>query len=137
MKLYSMVVFDDQERETLVRALQEHGHLIAAEDRHGNPRAVVRSFLHRVHQEEPLDRASLDGLLDVIQQCIARLEPETAVEWWRDQGAPGGDDAIEGLAATRRRQVKNLRRAENVVSDAIWRVGEAPPTRRERIASES
>lgn len=127
MKTYGIIQFEEHERETLTRALQEHGHLI--EDDKG---PTIRRFLHRIHQEEPFDARALEELATALTACIQRLAPETRVEWWREQGAPGADDAVQGLADTRVRQVQLLQEARDLVWEARDLVGEAPPTKAER-----
>lgn len=50
----------------------------------------------------------LHDLLEVCAAMIERFEPQTSAAWWREQGAPGADDAVEGLAAGRAVAVANV-----------------------------
>lgn len=131
MKLYNIIQFEDHEREAILRALQGLDHLLEAE-RRGETYHPIRSFIHQIQGDESFDARKLEELTTAITACIQKLAPETQVSWWREQGAPGADDAVEGLAATRQAQVRLLQEARDLVWEARDLVGDAPPTKAER-----
>lgn len=135
MKLYSTVVFDQEERDVLIGALAGQGHTLTAEGRDGGTVYPLRVLHTRVSAEEPFDAKAVAALVDGLHGLIERLEPETKVEWWREQGAPGADDAVEGLAATRVAQVARARAALDIAIVARSSVGAQAPTRRDRMAA--
>ena len=133
MKTYNIIQFEDHEREAIHRALEGLESLVETE-RRGEPYFPIRSFIHRIQQEEPFDARALEDLASVLTVCIHKLAPETQFSWWRENGAPGEDDAVQGLADTRARQVQLLQEARDLVWEARDLAGEAPATKSEQKA---
>lgn len=122
--------FTDEEAEVLIRALQGHEYTLdpVPTKRKGEERHPVRSFLHRIRDEDVLDQRALAELDEVLVALIERWRPETKAAWWREQGAPGGD-AIEGLAQERRFAIERASVARQVVAlalDTLSRAEHAP-----------
>lgn len=123
MKVIRFVQFDDGEMEVYRRALWGLGGVLVDEPRHKRdgdayyPAEVWRNRL--VEHHEPLNNDALVELGTVLRRMVAELDPQTKVEWWRAYGAPGADDAVEGLAATRRQQVDRLTEAMTLTVTAL------------------
>lgn len=136
MKTYSIIQFEDHEREALTRAL-EGLELLLEENRRGETYHPIRGFLHRIQGEESFDARALDQLTTAMTACIQKLAPETEESWWLEQA--GGEiaylssDGLAGLAATRRQQIRLLQEARDLVWEARDLAGEAPPTKAERV----
>lgn len=115
MKIRGVVLFEDEEREALLKALSGSeyvpglaGHL-----------AKLRSR----SEVERFDERSLNDLLGTMLVMIDMREPQTTAEWWREQCAPGSAHApAEALAEERRREIERLREACEIVSDGLLAV---------------
>ena len=67
---------------------------------------------------EPYFLHDLNDLAARMRQLYELYFPQRESQWWRDQGAPGADDAVAGLAEERTRQCAALLTATELV-DAI------------------
>lgn len=120
MEVIRYARFDDDETEVYERALRGLGPLLVDDEDEDEVRYPVRRWQRRlVEHREPLNNNALVELGTVLRRMVTELEPQTVVEWWRDHGAPGGDDAVEGLAATRREQVDRLTEAMTLTVTAL------------------
>ena len=135
MKVIRVIQFDGSEREAILNALQGHEHAIEEEGKGKYERSLpVRALASRVRQEEAFDLDALRELQRVLVLLMAEWRPFTTAEAWRKAGAPGGDDAVEGLARERRLAIKRAIEAENVVVAAIYKTqGTRIVSRRERM----
>lgn len=107
MRVVPLVQFGTLERDLLVRTLQGHEYVIETTGRKGEKLHPVRALLGRVRQEEPLEARALDELIAWLAVLVGRWEQEATPEAWRAMGAPGSDEAVDGLAAERTWQVAN------------------------------
>lgn len=125
--LITYVEFDEQEIDTLLGALQGHGHALVwakrkrSEDADDLPvrRHIARLLTHKEHY----DRASLQEL-ELVLSCLIRMwEPQTTNGAWQAMGAPGSDDALAGLALERRHQIQRAHAALELVNAALDFIG--------------
>ncbi len=143
MYLYRILLFDDAERDTIIRALEGHEYAISLPDprakrnvRGGEDRIYpVRTMLGRLRAEEPLERKALNTLLETLTSLLGRWQDEARPEFWTDMGTPPPDAA--GLVQVRLSQIGRAQDALRIVREAINYVGEQAPTRAERMAEES
>lgn len=93
---------------------------------------VWRNRLTTLERDEDGERAYTevfyeDDLVEagaVLRNLVRRFEPETDPAWWRENGAPPPDDAIEGLARERVLAIANLSEAAATIERALLRIGE-------------
>ena len=129
MKLVTYVQFSDEENDTLRRTLDGIGFALGADE---NERPIVDKWRKRLlEHHERLDAVALEELAEVLTGLANYLGPQTSVQWWREQGAPGHDDAVEGLARARQQQLENIGRAQELIAEAQYRVGAPVATERE------
>lgn len=115
MRVVPRIDFDEREREVIVSALVGHTNTLREED----GRLPVRVHLSRLREHhEPYDLPALWQLDRVLSLLIEEFTPQTTAQWWREQGAPGSDAAVEGLAQERALAVEQARDARAVVGDA-------------------
>lgn len=119
MKVVSHVVFDDLEVVDIIGAVMPFRGAVGVNK---NGRDRVTAIAGRVIQGEALDEEGLRELAGVVDDLLTQFGPEQEESFWREVGAPGSDDAIAGLAATRRGQVEALAVVSEVVQDALRRV---------------
>lgn len=130
MRLETMVVFDDGEQEAFSRLLPYRATLGTDSK---DERPIVGRLLSQVIQSgrdqesEPVSFEALARLERVLFELADYFRPQTEASWWREQGAPGADDAVEGLAAGRVRTVADVDAALRIVRDARVLVAEAEP----------
>lgn len=128
MKAHVSIVFENDEQETFSRLLPFKGTLGVDDD--GKPTLgrllsrLIRSAPNHVGggrelPSEPADADLLWSLDLALDRLLDLFAPQTRVEWWRDAGAPGADDAVEGLAAGRRNDVAAIRAAREIVREAL------------------
>jgi hypothetical protein len=129
MKLIGSVVFDEDEVEVFDRALKGHEHHLSIATDKGL-RFPVRAHLTQLRQDEPFDLVALEDLGETLDELIYDWQAEVTPEAWREMGAPGADDAIEGLAQERRLAIDRAVEARKLVRDALERVIAAAPDRR-------
>ena len=98
----------------------------------------VRAFVGRLQREEPFDRDALLGLRRALILLMAEWRPMSTARAWREMGAPGGDDAVEGLAQERRQAIQRAEQAEDIVVEAINATdGTYVETRRARMVHDA
>lgn len=133
MKVLRYIVFDDDESEVIERALRGHGAVIVEDGKRGRfggePRYPVRIAIENLtrsryrKESQAFGPDQLNELDGVLRRLVAGWTPESRAEWWREQGAPGGDDAVEGLAAERREQITRAQDALRIVGNARLMAG--------------
>lgn len=129
MNVIATAQFEPEEVEVFVRALQGHQHYISVETERGLT-LPVRTFLNRIVQEEPLDLIELEQLRETLDELVAGWRGQTTPEAWREMGAPGADDAVDGLAQERRFAIERVGEARQLVLQASEAVSRASAYRR-------
>lgn len=121
MRVIRYVQFDEREQVTLERALEGHEHDLELPPRRAGEDAYypARAFLSRIRRGEAFDTEALLDLDQVLAALSARWEPFRTAEAWRKIGAPGGDEAVEGLAAGSVAAVERATAARRVVRRGI------------------
>jgi len=117
-----LIAFDDRERAEIVRALP-HGLFRKEADDPEAEGSVISRFLGHVRQREPMNAEFLARVWPALLSLSARLEEESTVPFWRTVGAPGGDDAVEGLAKLRVEQAELVRALKPLVETAARAAG--------------
>jgi hypothetical protein len=131
VRIRGLIEFDEAEREVLVRALRGHGLALKemVGERKKEVRYPVQVHLNRISEHKELyDYRSLMDLNDTLLKLIGTWGLETDPAWWREQGAPGSDEAIEGLARERSLAVERAVEASGIVNEAMWMVAEPVET---------
>jgi hypothetical protein len=126
MKVVAFVQFEDAEQHVLERALKGHEGVLLdpPRNRKEQSRLPVRVHLSRIVQhEEPYSQEALLDLDRTLGRLIELWEPETTAEAWRKLGAPGSDEAVEGLARERRNAIERAQGARALVLRALAEVG--------------
>lgn len=131
MRTIRYIEFNDEERDVLERALMGHsGAIVEPGKRPGEVEHPVHKHLTRIRDHrEPYDHKSLVDLGRVLDLLIEEWAPFTTPEAWRAVGAPGADDAVEGLARERSLAVARAESARAIVELAMRLADQRSPRR--------
>lgn len=132
MRTEAVVRFEDGDLD-VIAAVQPVAQLIPSVT--DDPRSQLDRYVRRAADGDAFDFEALARFSDLLDELLVILRRQTTAGWWREQGATGADDAVEGLAATRRRQVADLEAAKGLVATACFRIGAAMAPEHMREAS--
>lgn len=134
MNAVAMIQFDEEEVSVFRRALQGHESAIVLEARSRKEEEYrpIRAMLNRISQVgalqgaeeerapgEAFDAETLHEFQATLLDLHERYEPETTAAYWRRIGAPGADDAVEGLALQRRETLRQVGECRVILALAI------------------
>jgi hypothetical protein len=127
MKLVTLVRFDEEERWLAADALAGLIPATAKDELYDKLARFRNSCRERGGAGEGPQSAAytieyLHDLDEELLALLAELEPQQDPSWWRDRGAPGPSDSVEGLAIQRRRQLERLRQLRGLLQEAIIQV---------------
>lgn len=137
MRLIGSVQFDDDDTRTIVHALEG---LSAIVDRGADAepkRWPVRTFVSRVRQEDAFEYVQLNDIGSALDDLAVVLKEQSDSRWWRQQGAPGDDATVQGLADGRRNQLAGVQEVRALLVEAVALVNtvDRRVLRQERLAA--
>jgi hypothetical protein len=114
MKKIVMVQMEDTEQDTL-RRLTMFGSVLGV-DADNRPRFGRR--LRNVMSEDGATAVQLADMRSLLAELRDVFVPQTDPDWWRNLGATGRREAIEGLAAGRANDVEAILHADVLLAQA-------------------